>query len=111
PAVRKYGRLLGVIFMAGGSFALYSLATEYNARAAILLLGLDIFRPSFAEWAVDSIRWILMVGNAAGIVVGAALVFAPQALVALEARGARWYSERRHATNRDAMHLTLDDWV
>ena len=111
PTVQKYGRLLGAIFIVGGSFAMYSLATEWNARAAILLLGLDIFRPSFAEWAVDSLRWILLVGNAAGIFVGAALVFSPGSLAELEARGARWYSERRHARNRDAMHLTFDDWV
>ena len=110
-AVQKYRRPLGAIFIAGSAYALYSLATEYNARAAILLLGLDIFRPAFATWAVDSIRWILIVGNAAGFVVGILLAFFPGALAALEARGSRWYSERQVARNRDTMNLTLDDWV
>lgn len=110
-AVHRYRHWLGAIFIAGGAYAIYSLATEYNARAAILLLGLDIFRPAFATWIVDSIRWILIVGNAAAIVVGVMLAFFPGALAALEARGSRWYSERQLATNRDAMNLTLDDWV
>jgi hypothetical protein len=110
-AVQKHRRWLGVVFIAGGAYALYSLATEYNARAAILLLGLDIFRPSFAGWAVDSIRWVLIAGNAAGVVVGIMLVFFPQGLASLEVRGARWYSERQVAKNREVMHLTFDDWV
>ena len=109
--VQKYGRWLGAIFIVGGGFAIYSLVMQYNARAAVLLLGLDIFLPSFATWVVDSIRWILIVGNVAGIVVGIMLAFFPGALVALEARGARWYSERQVARNRDTMYLALDDWV
>jgi hypothetical protein len=90
PAVLTYRRWLGAIFIAGGVFAIYGLATQYNERAAIALLGLDIFRPSFASWVVESARWVLIVGNVAGTIVGVALVFFPGALVDLEARGARW---------------------
>ena len=111
PAVQKYRRLLGVIFIVGGIFAVYALATKYNARGAILLLGLDIFRLSFATWVVDSLRWVLIAGNVAWVVVGVMLVFFPDALVAVEARGARWFSERRIATKRDEMNLFLDGWV
>jgi hypothetical protein len=110
-AVQKYRRWLGAIFIAGGSFAIYGLAMQFSARAAVTLLGLDIFRPSFASWIVESARWILIVGNVAGIAVGVMLVFFPQALVALEARGARWYSERAIVKDREKMNLTLDGWV
>ena len=109
--VQKFRLPLGAIFIVCGAYAIYSLVTEFNAHAAILLLGLDVFRPSFATWVVDSIRWILIVGNAAGIVVGIMLAFFPGAMAALEARGSRWYSERQVARNRDEMNLTLDDWV
>ena len=110
-AVQKHRRWLGAIFIAGGTFAVYGLATQYDERAAIVLLGLDIFRPGFASWVVESARWVLIVGNAAGIVVGVALVFFPAAVVDLEARGARWYSERGIARERDKMNLALDNWV
>jgi hypothetical protein len=110
-AVQKYRRWLGAVFIAGGIFAIYGLTMQFSTRAAIALLGLDIFRPAVASWLVESARWILIVGNAAGIVVGIMLAFFPQALVALEARGGRWYSERALAKDREKMNLTLDNWV
>jgi hypothetical protein len=110
-AVQKYRRWLGTIFVAGGIFAIYGLTTQFSARAAVTLFGLDIFRPSFASWVVESARWILIVGNGVGIVVGVMLVFFPAALIALEARGARWYSERQVVKDRETMNLALDNWV
>jgi len=110
-AVLRYRRWLALIFIAGGVFALYGLALRFDARAAIQLFGLGIFKPSFAGWVVESARWVLIVGNLAGVVVGIALAFFPDALVALEARGARWYSERQYVRNRETMNLTLDNWV
>jgi hypothetical protein len=110
-AVQKYRRWIGVVFIAGGLFAIYGLLAQYNAKAAILLLGLEIFKPAFASWVVDSARWVLVAGNLAGIVVGVLLVFFPQALAGLEARGARWYSERHVVRDREKMNLALDNWV
>ena len=110
-AVQKYRRWLAVIFVGGGIFAIFGLAMRFDVRAVIFLFGLDYFRPSFASWVVESARWVLIVGNAAGIVVGIMLAFFPDALMALEARGAHWYSERAFVKDRDAMNLTLDNWV
>lgn len=110
-AVQKYRRWLAVMFVAGGAFVIYGLATRFDVRAAIYLFGLNVFRPAFASWVVESARWVLIVGNLAGIVVGIMLAFFPDALMALEARGARWYSERKLVKDREAMNLTLDNWV
>lgn len=110
-AVQKYRRWLAAIFIAGGIFAVYGLATQFNVRAVILIFGLDYFRPSFASWVVESARWVLIAGNLVGIVVGIMLAFFPDALMALEARGSRWYSERQLVKERETMNLTLDNWV
>jgi hypothetical protein len=110
-SVLKYRRWLAVVFIAGGLFALYGLTMRYDARAAVQLFGLGIFKASFAGWLVDSACWVLIVGNLAAIVVGVMLAFFPDALVAIEARGARWYSERQFAKDRESMNLTLDAWV
>jgi hypothetical protein len=110
-AVRKYRRWLAVMFVAGGIFAVYGLATQFNVKAVIPVFGLDYFRPSFASWVVESARWVLLIGNLVGIAVGIMLAFFPDALMALEAGGSRWYSERRYLKEREAMNLTLDNWV
>jgi len=109
--VYRYRRFLAVIFVAGGAFATFGLLKHFDAAAVIRLFGLDFFRPSFAGWVADSGRWVLIAGNLAGIVVGIMLGFFPDALMALEARGARWYSERKFARDREKMNLTLDGWV
>ena len=109
--VHKYRYWLATMFILGGLFSVYGLATRYDAGAVIFVFGLDILRPAFAGWLVDSARWLLLVGNLAGIAVGILLAFFPDRLIALEARGSRWYSERQLAKGADAMNLTLDKWV
>ena len=111
-AVLIWRRWIAVVFIAGGGFALLGLATRFDASAIIYGLGLGFLRPAFAHWALDSARWVLIVGNVVGIALGIMLAFFPAAVAAIEARGSRWYSERRHARNRDTLHVTLiDDWV
>ena len=110
-AVQKYRHVLAALFVAGGAFALYVLATRFDVKAVIFGLRLEFLRPAFAGWLIESTRWVLIAGNLAAIVVGMMLAFIPDTLTAIEARGSHWYSERKLARNRDAMHLTLDNWV
>ncbi|HKA41884.1 MAG TPA: hypothetical protein VKF40_07835 [Burkholderiales bacterium] len=110
--VRKYRHWLAAAFVGGGVFALFGLLTQYDAAGIIYGLKLGYLRPAFAHWLFDSARWVLIVGNLAAIAIGIMLAFFPNALMALEASGSRWYSERRHARSRDVMHVTvLDEWV
>lgn len=111
PLVLKYRRWLAAVFIAGGAFALYGLAAHYEPTAAIRLFRLEIFRPAFAGWVVDSGRWILMVGNAIAIVLGIALTFFPRSVEALEAGGSRWFSERQFTKGADDLRLPLDQKV
>lgn len=111
-AVQDYRYWLAAIFIAGGAFALYGLVVEFEARALINLLGLDFFRADFAGWLVDSARWLLIVGNLVAVAAGIMLAFFPAALVALEARGGHWFSQRQAARGADTMRVTtIDTWV
>ena len=108
PGVLKYRRWIAAVCILGGAFALYGLFTHFDAGAVIYVYRLDVFKPSFAGWVADSARWILIVGNAAAIVVGLALAFSPGAVAKLEAEGGRWYSERLVTKGADDMQTPLD---
>ena len=110
-AVQKHRRWLAVVFIAGALFAVYGLGTGFDAGAISFVFGLDAQPSSVAAWLVESIRWVLIVGNLAAIVVGIMLAFFFDALAALEARGSRWYSDRQLVKGGDDMNLSLDNWV
>lgn len=111
PLVLRYRFLIAAFVVAAGVFAISGLLTQYDARGAVRLLGLESQRPVLALWLVDSARWLLIVGNALGIVVGLLLAFSPGRLMALESRGGDWYSERRLVKGADAMNTGLDAQV
>ena len=111
PLVLRYRFLIAAFVVAAGVFAIYGLLTQYDAREAVRLLGLESQRPVLALWLVDSARWLLIAGNVLGIVVGLVLVFAPALLTRGEARGGDWYSERRLVKGADAMNTGLDAQV
>ena len=111
PAVLRYRLWIAAAFILGGAFALYSLTAQFDARAVIFVYRLDFFKPSFATWVVESARWILIIGNIAGIVIGLALAFFPGAVAKLEREGSRWYSERQIIKGANDLHLPLDQRV
>jgi hypothetical protein len=108
---QKHRRWLAAAFIAGGAFATFILATKFDAGAANQLLNLTALHPSIASWIVASVRWILIVGNLIAVLVGILLAFFPAALVALEAGGGSWFSERRLFKGADTPNLSLDKWV
>lgn len=109
--VLKHRRWLAVAFIAGGGYALYRLVATFNTREIISVLGLDLLHPVFVAWLLESVRWILIAGNVAAVAVGVMLALFPDALIALEARGSRWFSQRRLAKGGDTMNLALDQLV
>jgi hypothetical protein len=109
--VVRFRYLLGAVFFAGGAFAIYGLAARFNAHAVVTLLGLNFLRDDVALWLADSARWLLIAGNLVAVVAGVMLWFFPYKLVALETRGAHWYSDRKLAKGGDKMYLSLDNWV
>jgi hypothetical protein len=110
-AVQKYRYWLAAVFVIGGIFAVSGLLTGIDTRGVIRVFGLEFMRPAYAEWVVDSARWVLVVGNLVGIVVGILLAFFPATVVKIEARGSQWYSERKATKGADNLNLKLDAWV
>jgi hypothetical protein len=109
--VQQYRYWFAVIFVAGGAFAIFSLLTQYDVAAITFALGLGFFKPAFSDWLIDSVRWILILGNLLAIVTGLLLAFSPATVVRLEARGSHWYSERKITKGADQLNLKLDAWV
>ena len=110
-AVQRNRRWLAAVFIAGGAFTTYILATSFQADAARKMFNLMVLHPSVSLWIVESGRWILIVGNLLAVVAGVLLAFFPAVVAALEARGSRWYSERRILKGSDTQNLALDNWV
>lgn len=110
-AVQKHRRWLAVVFVAGAAFALYGLGARFDVRAAGFMFGIDTQAASGAAWLVESVRYVLIAGNLAAVVIGIMLGFFPHALTALEARGGRWYSDRQLVKGANTMNLALDKWV
>lgn len=106
--VQRYRLGLAVLFVAGAVFALYGLVAQFNAAAVIYIYRLDIFKPAFASWVVESVRWILVVGNIIAIVIGLALALFPGWVETLEARGSRWFSGRQATKDANELRLQLD---
>ena len=110
-AVQQYRYWLAAIFVSGGVFAVFSLLTQFKATAVVTMLGLESLRPVVVLWVIDSVRWMLVAGNMGAVVAGIMLAFFPAAVVALEARGSHWYSERKITKGGDDMNTRLDTWV
>jgi hypothetical protein len=111
PAVLRYRFLIAAVFIVGGAFALFSLITQFDAKAVLYVYRMSLFKPAFAAWLVDGAKWILIVGNIVAIVVGLALAFFPGAVANLEAKGGRWYSEPEVVKRADDLRLPLDQRV
>jgi hypothetical protein len=110
-AVQKYRLAFAVAFVLGGGFALYGLMLQFNALAVVKLLGLNALHPNAAGWLVDSLRALLVLGNALAVVAGIMLALFPAQLDALESRAGRWISARKATKGADDMHVRLDSWV
>ena len=108
---QKHRRWLAAALIAGAAFAIIGLGTRFDAGAVSHAFGLETRPSSVAPWLVESARWALIVGNLIAIVIGINLGFFPDQLAALEARGVRWYWNRRLAAGANDMNLSLDGWV
>ncbi len=110
PFVSRYRAWFGAILILGGAFALFGLLVQFDLAATIGLLRTKL--PGiFVGWIANSLRWILVVGSAVGVAIGAMLLFAPDRLTALAARLDRWYSPPPVVKQADVMHLAPDRWV
>ncbi len=111
PLVQKYRYGFAAVFILGGAFALYGLLFQFEFFAAVHLLGLGAMAPDASHWIVDSLRWLLVIGNALAVVAGILLAFFPARVDAIEARAGRWVSVRKATKGADDMRVRLDPLV
>lgn len=100
-------RWVGWALIAGGIFATFGLAAGINAAAVGATFAKGAMVPLVAIVA-GTLKWFLIVGSVAGVVIGTMLCFFPNALVTLEKYANRWFSAGRLLRGGDDMRLTLD---
>jgi hypothetical protein len=107
PSVRH--PLFGAFLVLGGAVVVYVLALRLQLPRVSIAGG-----PGPVLWAiaVDTIRWILVAGSAAGLLLGALMLFAPARYAAVTARLNYWYSTRKLIpAGSDAMRVALEPKV
>lgn len=103
----RYQRWLAGGFVLGGLIAIFGLVAAVDVVALSKIFAARR-AAGFVAVVLDCARWFLIVGSAAGVVVGAMLLFYPDAESRLETFTNRWVSSRRVVRSWDDMHLTLD---
>jgi hypothetical protein len=103
-------RWVGWALIAGGIFSTFGLAAGVDAAA----VGAAFAKGDQARLVAivaATLRWFLIVGSVAGVVVGGMLCFSPDAVATLEKYANRWFTARRMLQGGDDMILTLDRLV
>lgn len=106
----RHRRWVGGALLAGGIFSAIGLAAGVDPAA----VGTTFARGDWARVVAivaGTLRWFLIVGSLAGVVVGLMLSFFPDGLARLEKQANRWFSARRVLRSGDDMNLTLDRLV
>ena len=109
PGTHSYQRWLAGAFVLGGLIATFGLVVAVDVG----VLSKTLAEGSAVTWValiLDWARWLLIVGSVAGVVVGAMLLFAPEAESRLEAFTNRWVSPRV-VRGWDGLHMSLDRLV
>ena len=109
-AAHQYQRWLAAGFVLGGLIAIFGLVVAVDVAAVSKIVAEQRYA-AFVAIALDCARWFLILGSAAGVVVGAMLLFYPNAEMMLESFTNKWVSSRRISRSWDDMHLTLDTLV
>ncbi|HZT63200.1 MAG TPA: hypothetical protein VFA36_08685 [Burkholderiales bacterium] len=103
----QYQRWLAGGFVLGGLIAAFGLVAAVDVVAVSKIVA-EKRAAAFVAVLIDCARWFLVVGSLAGVVVGAMLLFYPNAEVTLERFTNKWVSSRRVVRNWDDMHMNLD---
>jgi len=109
-ATHRHHRWLAGGFVLGGLISVFGLLAGLDATAVGTAFAEKRFAPVVAI-AVESTKWVLIVGSALGVVVGAMLLFYPNAESKLERLANKWVSPRRVTRTWDDMHMNLDALV
>jgi len=106
----RHHRWLAAGFVLGGLIAIFGLFAGLDATAVGSAFAARRFAPVVAI-GVETAKWVLIAGSAVGVVVGAMLLFYPNAEGTLERFANKWVSSRRVTRSWDDMHMNLDALV
>lgn len=106
----KYRYWVGVPLIAGGLFATFGLVARINASAVSATFS-NGATTSILAIAAEALRWFLVLGSIAGVVIGILLCYSPAALGSMEKYANRWISSRQLTRGSDDMHSSLDRLV
>lgn len=106
----RYHRWVAAGFVLGGLISIFGLLAGLDPSAVGRAFAEKRFAPAVIV-AVESAKWVLIAGSAFGIVVGAMLLFYPNAESTLERFANQWVSPRRVTRSWDDMHMNLDTLV
>jgi len=106
----RYRRWVGWALIAGGMFSTVGLAVGVDAAAVGTTFAKGAMVP-LVTIVAGTLRWFLILGSVAGVVVGGMLCFSPDALGTVEKYANRWITARRMLRGGDDMILTLDRLV
>ena len=106
----RHHRWLAAGFVLGGLIAIFGLFAGLDATAVSAVFAEKRFVPVVAI-GVESAKWVLIAGSALGVLVGAMLLFYPNAESTLERFANKWVSSRRVTRSWDDMHMNLDALV
>jgi hypothetical protein len=106
----RYQRWVAASFVLGGLIAIFGLVAGLDASAVSRAFAEKRFAPIVIV-GVESAKWVLIVGSGFGVVVGAMLLFYPNAESTLERFANQWVSPRRVTRSWDDMHMNLDTLV
>jgi hypothetical protein len=103
-------RWFGLILVAIGAYAAVVLVGSFDVERLALLFKVDP-RYSLASVGLATLKWLLVAGSAAAVIVGLMLLLFPQAWRGLEERANRWYSTRNLELAGDTVYMSLDRMV
>jgi len=106
----RYHRWVAAGFVLGGLISIFGLLAGLDPSAVGRAFAEKRFAPAVIV-AVESAKWVLIAGSAFGVVVGAMLLFYPNAESTLERFANQWVSPRRVTRSWDDMHMNLDTLV
>jgi drug/metabolite transporter (DMT)-like permease len=109
PLYRMH-RLVGMLICAGALYALAVLGTPAGKDAVVKSLS-TLGPPQFAAWIAESLRVLLLVGNAAAFVFGVLFIVRPSSLKRLEAWADRRVSGRKASKPLEVMRDPTDRFV
>jgi hypothetical protein len=103
-------RWFGVVLVAVGAYAALVLVGSFDVPRLAALLKVDP-RYSLPSLALETLKWLLVLGSLGAVLTGLMLLFAPGAWRALGERANRWYSTGSLELAGDMPYMSLDRMV